>query len=438
MAQSVRLALDGPGIAMTLQDWLDHMQGLHPVAVELGLERVRTVARRMALPRPARQVVVVGGTNGKGSTVAFIESLAAAAGMDVGCYTSPHLLHYNERVRVRGVGAPDAALVAAFERVEAARGDTTLTYFEFGTLAALAVLGGADLDLAVLEVGLGGRLDAVNLVDADVAVVTTVALDHHEELGKDRERIAVEKAGIFRADRPAVIGEADPPDALLREARRIGAIACRAGRTFRHAPLPGGRWLYQDGIGGEGAIRLDLPRPPLEAPCQAANAATALAALRSLPEPPALDADTVSRGLMATRLPGRLQRLPGPVELIVDVAHNPQAAQQLAHWLIRNRGMGSTQAVFSALGDKDIPNLVAPLLTCVDAWRLAGLADRSPRGLEVEALWRPISGLLSRTLATRHPTVDDALEAARRHAQPGDRIVVFGSFLTAAAALASA
>src|SRR5690606_22290610 len=176
MAQSVRLALDGPGIAMTLQDWLDHMQGLHPVAVELGLERVRTVARRMALPRPARQAAVAGGTNGKGTTVAFIETLAAAAGTAVGCYTPPHLLRYNERVRVRGVGAPDAALVAAFERVEAARGDTTLTYFEFGTLAALAVLGGADLDLAVLEVGLGGRLDAVNLVDADVAVVTTVAL----------------------------------------------------------------------------------------------------------------------------------------------------------------------------------------------------------------------------------------------------------------------
>ena len=422
---------------MTLQGWLDHIQGLHPVAVELGLERVRAVARRLAPGRPARQVINVGGTNGKGSTVAFIESLATAAGWNVGCYTSPHLLRYNERVRIRGADVPDHALVAAFERVEAARGDTTLTYFEFGTLAALVLLADADLDLAVLEVGLGGRLDAVNLVDPEVAVVTTVALDHRAELGDDRETIAVEKAGIFRPDRAAVIGEADPPDALLRELRRIGAIACRAGRTFRHAPLPGARWLYQDSLGGEGGARLDLPRPPLEAPCQVANAATALAALRSLPSPPALDAETVSRGLMATRLAGRLQRLPGPVELIVDVAHNPQAAQQLAHWLIRNRGMGSTQAVFSALGDKDIPNLVAPLLTCVDAWRLAGLADRSPRGLEVEALWRGVSGLLSRTLATRHASVEDALEAARRHAQPGDRIVVFGSFLTAAAALAS-
>ena len=420
---------------MTLQDWLDHMQRLHPAAMELGLDRVRAVARRMRLGRPAAQVVTVGGTNGKGSTVAFIESIATAAGLQVGCYTSPHLLRYNERVRIRGRDADDASLVAAFERVESAREDVTLTYFEFGTLAALALMADSSLDLAVLEVGLGGRLDAVNLVDAEVAVVTTVALDHRAELGEDREAIAVEKAGIFRANAPAVIGEPDPPDALLREARRIGALAHRAGRSFRHAPLPGGRWLYQDGIVAEHPIRLDLPRPPLEAPCQVANAASAIAALRVLPRPPALDEEVVARGVSATRLQGRLQRIPGEVEVIVDVAHNPQAAQQLAHWLIRNRGMGSTQAVFSALGDKDIPNLVAPLLTCVDAWRLAGLAEQSPRGLTVDALWRPIAGLLSRTLATRHATVGEALEAARRHAQPGDRIVVFGSFLTAAAAL---
>ena len=422
---------------MKLQDWLDHQQRLHPREIELGLERVSAVAARMGLVRPAARVITVAGTNGKGSTVAFIEAMAAQAGWRVGTYTSPHLLRYNERVRVAGREASDEALVACFERVEAARGDTSLTWFEFGTLAALALLGDASLDLAVLEVGLGGRLDAVNIVDADVAVITTVALDHAEQLGSTREAIAVEKAGIMRRDRPVVVGEADPPDALLREARRIGALARRAGRDFRHAPLPGGRWLFQQGS-GPAQLRLDLPLPSMEAPCQLANAAAAIAALCALPGPPPLDADAVSAALLATRLPGRLQRIAGPVELIVDVAHNPQAAQQLAHWLIRHRSRGSTQAVFSALGDKDIPNLIAPLLTCVDAWRLAGLSDRSPRGLDAEALWRQVAGMLSRTLATRHASVEEALDAARRQAHPGDRIVVFGSFFTAAAALARA
>src|SRR5690606_33510006 len=225
----------------------------------------------------------------------------------------PHLLAYDERVRIDGGDATDEALVAGFEAVEAARGDTPLTYFEHGTLCALWLFARADLDLAVLEVGLGGRLDAVNIVDAEVAVVTTIAMDHAEQLGRDRDAIAVEKAGIFRADRAAVIGEPDPPDALLRELRRIGARACRAGREFRHAPLPGGRWLFQDTIAAVGDGRLDLPQPPLAAPCQVANAATAIAALRALPEPPPLDAETVAAGLLATRLRGRLQRLPGPV-----------------------------------------------------------------------------------------------------------------------------
>jgi len=405
--------------------------------MELGLDRVRAVATRMKLGRPGAQVIVVGGTNGKGSTVAFIEAIASAAGWRVGTYTSPHLLRYNERVRIAGNEARDEALVAAFERVEMARDEVPLTYFEFGTLGALALLADASLDLAVLEVGLGGRLDAVNIVDADVAVLTTIALDHAEQLGASRDLVAVEKAGIFRSDRPAVIGDPDPPDALLRELRRIDARACRAGREFRHAPLPGGRWLFQDTIAGTGDGRLDLPCPPLEAPCQVANAATAIAALRALPRPPLLDAATVSEGLLATRLLGRLQRLPGPVEVVVDVAHNAQAAQQLAHWLIRNRSAGSTQAVFSALADKDIPNLIAPLLTCIDSWRLAGLADRSPRGLHAEALYRQVAGMLSRTLSTRHETVEEALAVARQHAAPGDRIIVFGSFFTAAAALAA-
>lgn len=416
---------------MDLQQWLDHQQRLHPQAMELGLERVREVAGRMGLGRPARQVISVAGTNGKGSTVAFIEATARAAGWRVGAYTSPHLLRYNERVRIDGREASDAELIAAFEQVEAARGDVALTWFEFGTLAALAQFAGARLDLAVLEVGLGGRLDAVNLVDADVAVITGVALDHAEHLGRDRDAIGVEKAGIARSGRPAVVAETDPPDGLLRALQRVDARVMRAGKSFRQEPGSDGGWRYADED-----LRADLPAPKLAGDWQRGNAAAAIAALRALPEGQGIAASALAEGVGAAFAPARLQRFAGPVELVVDVAHNPQAAQQLAHWLIRNRARGSTQAVFAALEDKDIPNLIAPMLTAVDVWRLAGLGDRSPRGGSVESLWRPVSGLLSRSLVSRHDRVEAALDQAFERAAPGDRIVVFGSFLTAAAALA--
>ncbi|HET6603794.1 MAG TPA: bifunctional tetrahydrofolate synthase/dihydrofolate synthase [Xanthomonadaceae bacterium] len=415
---------------MNLQQWLDYQQRLHPLAMELGLDRVSAVATRMGLARPGKRVVSVAGTNGKGSTVAFAESIARAAGWRTGAYTSPHLLRYNERVRIDGQEAGDEELIAAFERVEAARGDTDLTFFEFGTLAALALFERAQLDLAVLEVGLGGRLDAVNLVDPDVAVITSIALDHLAELGADREKIAVEKAGILRPLRPAVLAEADPPEALLREARRIDARLLRAGRDFRAVPAGDGWILEHQGV------RWTLPPPRMPAPAQVGNAAAAIAALRALPGAEAITEAAARQGVAEAFIPGRLQRIGGEVEILVDVAHNPQAAQQLAQWLIRNRPAGSTQAVFAALGDKDIPNLIAPLLTCVDAWCLAGLEGRSERGIAVDALWAQVAGLLSRTLATRHASVEEAFAVARARARAGDRILVYGSFLTAGAALA--
>ena len=268
----------------TLTAWLDDIERQHPVDIDLGLERVCAVAKRMALPKPGRHVITVGGTNGKGSTVAFLEAIASAAGLRVGAYTSPQLLAYNERVRIDGREATDADLVAAFEAVEAARGDTTLTYFEYGTLGALWLFGRDDLDLTVLEVGLGGRLDATNIVDPDVAVITTVDLDHQAWLGDDREAIGFEKAGIARAWTPLVLGDDDPPASVLRHAYAIGASAIRAGCDFFFEPLPAdvrtdaAYWRWHE-IGCEHV----LPRPALAAPVQLRNAATAIAALGLTP-----------------------------------------------------------------------------------------------------------------------------------------------------------
>ena len=264
----------------TLAEWLDYIERQHPKSIDMGLDRVREVAQRMGLQRPAKKVITVAGTNGKGSTVAFIESIARAAGWKVGAYTSPHLLAYNERVRIDGADATDAGLVAGFEAVEAARGDTPLTYFEYGTLCALWLFQRSKLDLAVLEVGLGGRLDAVNIVDADVAVVTTVDIDHQDWLGNEREAIGFEKAGIARAWKPLVLGEDDPPSSVLGHAYAIGASAIRANCDFFFERSDAGHWRWR-----EVGYSVELPTPTLAAPAQLRNAATAIAALRALGKP---------------------------------------------------------------------------------------------------------------------------------------------------------
>jgi dihydrofolate synthase / folylpolyglutamate synthase len=414
----------------SLDDWLAYQQRMHPAGIALGLDRVREVAGRLGLGRPARCVLTIAGTNGKGSTVAFAEAIARAAGHRIGAYTSPHLLRYNERVRIDGRDVDDASLIEAFEAIEAARGDTALTYFEFGTLAALWLFARAGLDLAILEVGLGGRLDAVNVVDADVAVITTVDIDHVEWLGEDREAIGREKAGVFRAGRPAVLGEQHPPRSVLATAADVGAVVWQAGIDFHVAREASGGLRY-----GEGGLDIALPAPALGAPCQPANAAAAICALRRLPAL-AVDAVAIARGVATATVPGRLQRIAGPVEIVLDVAHNPQAADQLADWLQRHAIAGRTFAVFSALGDKDLPRLVAPLLTGIDMWHLAGLPGVERRGLDVDALWQRLLPWPGAAVPQRHPGVDAALAAARATAAPGDRIVVFGSFHTVGAALA--
>ncbi|MDR2012433.1 MAG: bifunctional tetrahydrofolate synthase/dihydrofolate synthase [Rhodanobacter sp.] len=413
----------------TLDDWLDYQQRAHPHAIQMGLERVREVWMRLGAPAPARVVIAVGGTNGKGSTVAFLDAILSAAGQRVGAYTSPHLLRYNERVRVAGLDTADATLVAAFARIEAARGAIPLTYFEYGTLAALWIFAHSDLDVALLEVGLGGRLDAVNLIDADAAIVTTVDLDHQAWLGNDRQSIGYEKAGIFRGTRPAIIGESDPPHALLEQAWRMGADVHVFGRDFFCVrDTARSLWRWQSG-----ADELVLPMPQLHAPCQLANASAAITALHTVRPRLGWNPQAIAAGVANARIGARLQIFAGEPALIVDVAHNPQAARVLAHWLRATRGVGRTLAVFGALDDKDVRGIVAALNDAIDAWFIGGLDGDSPRGLAAERL-REILGTvvaIERVAANIPAALAQAFGAAR----VGDRVIAFGSFFVAAAAL---
>lgn len=407
----------------TLTDWLVHLQQQHPQAIAMGLDRVRTVAQAMRLaPRPAPCVITVGGTNGKGSTVAFLEAIARAAGLRVGTYTSPHLWRFNERIRIDGEAVDDAVLCTAFERIEAARGETPITYFEYATLAALDVFGRAGLDLAILEVGMGGRLDATNLVDADVAVITTVDLDHMEHLGPDRETIGAEKAGILRAGKPCVLGEKDPPSSVLRRAYALGAIAIRGHSDYLMDRFDD-HWVWR-----EPGCQIALPYPALQAPVQVENAAAAVAALRA--SGLAIPDEAFAQGVASARVPGRLQCIGEAPDVMLDVAHNPQGARQLAAWLAAHPK--PTVAVFSALADKDIAGVVAPLLPYIDAWHLGPITDAGPRGLPVEALVARVGGAGATGVAA-HASLAAALEGAKAQVGPEGRVLVFGSFHTVAA-----
>jgi dihydrofolate synthase/folylpolyglutamate synthase len=382
-------------------------------------------------------VITVGGTNGKGSTVAFLEALLAADGRRVGSYTSPHLLRYNERVRIAGHEASDAALVDAFERIESARGDLGLTYFEFGTLAALLLFAEAGLDVAVLEVGLGGRLDAVNIVDADCAVVTSIDLDHVDYLGDTREKIGFEKAGIFRGGRPAICADPAPPQTLVNHAAAIGAELWLFGRDFRYEGQAGSerqQWSYV----GPTMRRSALAYPALRGANQLINTSAALAALEALRERLPVSAQDVRLGLANVELPGRFQVLPGRPAIVLDVAHNPHAAAALAQNL---GGMGFfryTYAVFGAMRDKDIAGVVKHLKGEVDHWCVTDLP--TPRAASAEALEAELRGLGIAdgpdSSVKRFATPALAFEDAVSRATDDDRIVVFGSFFTVGGVMA--
>ena len=415
----------------TLDDWLAWQTTLTPNRMEFGLERVREVWSRLGPASLECPVITVGGTNGKGSCVAFIEAMAQAAGYTTGCYTSPHLLHYNERVRIGGVEATGPDLCAAFHRIDQARGNTPLTYFEFGTLAALDLFVRAAPDLVVLEVGLGGRLDAVNLIDADCSVVTTIGHDHQAWLGDTLDAIAREKAGIFRAGRPAIIGQPDAPAALRDAAVEAGARVLQVGRELGCVAAPEGSGWVWTGPDGE---RLSLPTPALRGTFQHHNAAAAIAALRALHGRLPIPVSRLRAGLGRARLPGRFQVLPGEITWVLDVAHNLESAQVLALNLRGFRCPGKMRAVFGVLADKEPGVMAGPLGPLVDAWYLTASGD--DRSMPVERLAALTQDSLRGASLELHPSVGEALSAAQSASVAGDCVLIFGSFTTVGEALA--
>ena len=417
----------------TLAEWLELQDAVHPRAIDLGLERVARVARTLGVDSPPFRVITVGGTNGKGSVAAHAEALLEAAGVRAGLFTSPHLIRYNERIRVAGAEVDDAELIEAFEQIEAARGATTLTFFEYNTLAALLIFARRGVGTAVLEVGLGGRLDATNLVAADVAVLASVGFDHRDWLGDTLEAIGTEKAGIFRAGRPAVLGTADMPASVYAAIAALGARALVAGGDFSWT-VSRVRWSYR----GPGLALADLAPSHLPGSIQYRNAATALTAVaalaRAAPLPRALDAATVNAALAAVRLPGRLQVVPGPVEWILDIAHNEPAARVLAAHLEERPLLpgARTLAVVGVLADKDASGIGAALAPLIDEWIVCALPGA--RGGSAAQLAQRLAVAPQRLQLA--DSVERGCEIARAAARPGDRVVVFGSFHTVGPALA--
>ncbi|MCX7193375.1 MAG: bifunctional tetrahydrofolate synthase/dihydrofolate synthase [Proteobacteria bacterium] len=413
----------------TLADWLTYLESLHPKTIALGLERVNEVKLRLNLS-PEFPLIVVGGTNGKGSVCAMLESILTAAGYRVGCYTSPHLLHYNERVRIGKQQATDEALCASFAQIEQVRGDIPLTYFEFGTLAAMQLFIEHKVDVAILEVGLGGRLDAVNVFDADCSVVTSVDIDHTDYLGETIAEIAFEKAGIFRPGKMAIFSDNPVPQAIVKQAEKIGAQLWCIGSEFGFTQHQG-QWDYRSKVGARNA----LPHPALRGAFQIHNACAVLAALDALKWRLPVGMQAIRRGLTEVQLAGRFQFVPGKPQLILDVAHNPHAARALAQNLASLPHCPKTYAVFAMLGDKDIAGVVKALDHYIDIWLVAGLSV--PRGASAEELSKVLHRAGVRGDVIRFHDMAHAISHACIVAGENDRIVAFGSFYTVAAAMAA-
>jgi dihydrofolate synthase/folylpolyglutamate synthase len=414
---------------VSLSDWLEYIERQHPQSIAMGLERVNAVRDTLRL-KPSFPLITVGGTNGKGSACRLLESILTHAGYRAGVYTSPHLHVYNERVRIGGRDADDAGLVRAFAAVEQARAATgvPLTYFEFGTLAAVWLFIEQGVDVAVLEVGLGGRLDAVNAFDADVALLMSIGIDHREYLGDTREAIGAEKAPIFRPGRPAICADPEPPSSVIRHASAIGAELLLIGRDFGY-DMQQQQWRYR----GPGGKRHGLPPPALRGTFQLANASACLAALDALRERIPVSAGSIRAGLVSVENPGRFQVLPGRPAVILDVAHNPHAAAALALNLVQMTGYRQTIAVFSMLRDKDVAGVVRLLRGHVDHWMVAPLeAERGMCGDELQQQLREAGVEAGVTVCEN---IAEACDRAYRKAGDGDRILAFGSFLTVAAAM---
>jgi len=412
----------------TLQDWLSYIERLHPKTIDMGLDRVKVVAQRMAI-RFDCPVITVAGTNGKGSTCAMLESILGQAGYRTGVYTSPHLVHFEERLRLQGEPVNATELIAAFDRVERARADddaeVSLTYFEFTTLAILDLMARATPDVAILEVGLGGRLDAVNIIEPDCAVITSIDLDHMEFLGNDRESIGREKAGIMRTGRPVIVSDPMPPQSVLDHATEIGADLWRFGKDFNFSGDQ-----QQWGWAGRGRRYSGLAYPALRGANQLVNASGVLAALTALRELLPVTAQAVRNGLAFVELPGRFQIIPGQPTLVLDVAHNPHSVAALTANLDAMGYYPTTHAVFGAMADKDLAPMLARIMPLIDKWYFTDLP--TPRAATAQALQGFLQAQNKRPQVTTATFTDPllALQAAMLAADPADRIVVFGSFFT--------
>ena len=419
---------------ITLDDWLAHCERLHPTTIDMGLERVRTVAQRMAI-RFDCPVITVAGTNGKGSTCAMLECILGQAGYRTGLFTSPHLVHFEERLRLLGQSVDATDLVAGFAAVERARthnGEViSLSYFEFSMLAIFDVMMRSGLDVVILEVGLGGRLDSTNIIDADCAIITSIDLDHMEILGPDRESIGREKAGIMRTGRPVIVSDPVPPQSVLDHALEVGADLWRVGQDFNVSGDP-----QQWGWAGRGRRYSGLAYPALRGANQLVNAAGVLAALTALRERLPITAQAVRNGLAFVELPGRFQIIPGQPTLVLDVAHNPHSVAALAANLDAMGYFPTTHAVFGAMADKDLALMLSRVSPMLDRWYFTDLPTaRAARGADLALQWQQLNTRKDTRAAVFADPVQ-ALQAAIAAADPADRIVVFGSFYTVGGVLA--
>lgn len=405
----------------TLAEWLAFQETLHPQTIDLGLGRIREVLSRLNLP-PARAFTIsVAGTNGKGSCVAMLDSILRSAGYRVGTYTSPHILRYNERIGINGTPAPDDRLLDAFARIEAARGDISLSFFEFGTLAALILFSEENLDFHLLEVGLGGRLDAVNVVDADIALIASIDIDHQEWLGDNRESIGFEKAGIIRSGKPVVLGDPEAPESILDVAREKGAPCYRSGRDFSFR-IEGHGWVWTGSEAGLGP----LPFPAIPGDHQFLNGSAVIQCLKLLSPSYPIPLDAISEGLKKVRLPGRFQFFPGTPAVLLDVAHNPQSVGILARHLVKNYPDKKIHAVFSVMRDKDVLSIVRLIQNQIHAWYLAPLSmTRAASPVELAEILHNAG--VARVEAD-FANVGEAFAAAQEASGPDDMVLVFGSF----------
>ncbi len=408
----------------TLSDWLSWQETLHLTEIDLGLERIGKVAHKLKLLKPDFPIITVAGTNGKGSSVALLEAILIAQGYNVGSYTSPHLIDYNERIKINAQNANEQQIIDAFEVIDKARGNISLTYFEFSTLAAILCFSQQNIDVAILEVGLGGRLDAANLWDTSLAIISSIDIDHENWLGNDRETIGIEKSGIMRKDTPVICGDPHPPKSIAKQAGKIGAKLYQLDKDFfiETDDATPNRWKW---VGQNKTI--NLPKPNLKGRFQLNNAATVIAGLYSLKEKLPVDTDAIKQGLLSAKATGRLQIISQQPEWLLDVAHNPQAAKALAAYLANNPVSGKTYALFSMLKDKDIKQVVSIMSPAIDEWHIVPLGGT--RGMTINELNQALSDQIGEAELIPHNDFKSTYQSLKNISNFKDRVVVFGSFL---------